>query len=84
MLVIRSLQTPTGWGLGNYRALSGVGREQCAGDPGDRRRSGYSLRTALVAAALSVLIGVLLSVVLARRPRRRVGPPGDRRPGRAW
>ena len=33
---------------------------------------GFSLRTALAAAALSVLIGVLLSVVLARRPRRRL------------
>ena len=33
---------------------------------------GFSLRTAVAAAALSVLVGVLLSMVLARRPRRRV------------
>jgi len=71
VLVIRSLQTPTGFGLGNYRALSGVGESNVLVTP-VTQALGYSLRTALVAAALSVLIGVLLSVVLARRARRQV------------
>ena len=71
VLVIRSLQTPTGWGLDNYRALSGIGESNVLVTP-VTQALGYSLRTALAAAALSVLVGVLLSVVLARRPRRRV------------
>ena len=70
VLVIRSLQTPTGWGLDNYRALSGTGENNKLIAP-VTEAVGYSLRTALAAAALSVVIGVLLSVVLARRPQRR-------------
>ncbi len=70
VLVIRSLQTPTGWGLDNYRALSGTGENNKLITP-VTDAVGYSLRTALAAAALSVVIGVLLSVVLARRPQRR-------------
>ena len=71
VLVIRSLQTPTGWGLGNYLALTGVGEHNVLVTP-VTSALGLTLRTGLVAAALSVLIGVALSVVLARRPRRRV------------
>jgi thiamine transport system permease protein len=70
VLVVRSLQTPTGWGLGNYRALSGTGESNVLVTP-VTDALGYSLRAALLAAALSVLIGVLLSVVLARRPAHR-------------
>lgn len=69
VLVIRSLQTPTGWGLDNYRALAGVGESNVLITP-VTAAVGYSLRTALVAAAFSVVIGVLLAVVLARRPGR--------------
>ncbi len=69
VLVIRSLQTPTGWGLDNYRALTGVGESNILITP-VTEAVGFSLRTALVAAVLSVVIGVLLSVVLARRPRQ--------------
>lgn len=71
VLVVRSLQTPTGWGLDNYIALAGRGEGNVLVTP-VTSALGYSLRTALMAAALSVTIGVLLSVVLARRPRRRV------------
>jgi len=70
VLVVRSLQTPTGWGLGNYRALTGTGESNVLVTPVTDALA-YSLRAALLAAALSVLIGVLLSVVLARRPARR-------------
>ena len=71
VLVVRSLRTPNGWGLDNYRALSGTGENNVLVTP-VVSALGFSLRTALAAAALSVLIGVLLSVVLARRPRRRL------------
>jgi thiamine transport system permease protein len=70
VLVVRSLQTPAGWGLDNYRALAGVGESNVLITP-VTAALGFSLRTALVAAVLSVVVGVLLSVVLARRPRRR-------------
>ena len=70
VLVVRSLRTPTGWGLDNYRALTGVGESNVLITP-VTQAIGYSLRTALIAAVLSVTIGVLLSVVLARRPRGR-------------
>ncbi len=69
VLVVRSLRTPSGWGLENYRALSGIGEHNVLVTP-VTTALGLSLRTALAAAALSVLVGVLLSVVLARRPRR--------------
>ena len=36
VLVVRSLQTPTGWGAGQLPRAVGDRREQCAGDPGDR------------------------------------------------
>ncbi len=68
VLVIRSLQTPTGWGLDNYRALSGTGESNVLVVP-VVDALWNSLRTALVAAVLSVAVGVLLSVLLARRPR---------------
>ena len=80
VLVVRSLQTPSGWGLDNYRALSGIGENNVLITP-VTSAIGYSLRTALLAAAVSVLIGVLLSVVLARRPSSSGG--GRRAAGRA-
>jgi thiamine transport system permease protein len=80
VLVLRSLRTPDGWGLDNYRALSGVGESNVLITP-VTDAVGYSLRTALVAAVLSVLVGVALSVVLARRPRPDA--PGGRLVGRA-
>ncbi len=80
VLVLRSLRTPAGWGLDNYLALSGVGESNVLIAP-VTAAVGYSLRTALAAAALSVLVGVALSVVLARRPRRDA--PGGRLAGRA-
>src|SRR6185436_18828228 len=61
VLIIRSLRTPSGWGIGNYLALSGVGEHNVLVTP---------VTTAL---GLSLLIGVALSVVLARRPRRQSG-----------
>jgi thiamine transport system permease protein len=71
VLVVRSLRTSSGWGLDNYIALSGTGENNVLVTP-VLTALGFSLRTALAAAALSVMIGVMLSVVLARRPRRRL------------
>ena len=75
VLVLRSLQTPAGWGLDNYRALAGTGQGNALSVP-VTTALGYSLGTALAAAVLSIVVGVLLSVVLARRPRRRLARRG--------
>ena len=76
VLVLRSLQTPTGWGLDNYRALSGDRREQRAGDAGDRRALATRCARPLLAAALSVLVGVLLSVRARPSPAPSGGAAG--------
>jgi thiamine transport system permease protein len=70
VLVVRSLATPTGWGWDNYRNLSGVGQNNVLLVSG-MAALGNSVRSAVIAAALSVTVGVLLAVVLARRPRGR-------------
>ncbi len=69
VLVVRSLATPTGWGLGNYRNLSTVGQHNVLLVPGTAALVN-SLRSAAIAAALSTAVGILLAIVLARRPRR--------------
>ncbi len=69
VLVIRSLQTPDGWGLANYRGLADVASGNVLLVPATTAL-GNSLRIALTATVLAVLLGVMLSVVLARRPRR--------------
>lgn len=69
-LVTRSLQTQSGWGLGNYRAL---------GDPDATsalrvsvsEAMANSLRTAVDATVLAMVLGLLVSVVVSRRPRSR-------------
>ena len=71
VLVVRSLSTPAGWGWDNYRNLATVGDNNVLLVSG-LAALGNSIRSALVAAALSVTVGVLLAVVLARRPRGRL------------
>jgi thiamine transport system permease protein len=71
VLVVRSLETPTGWGFDNYRALASTGEGNAPAAP-VTEALWNSLRTALIAALLSLAVGVLLSVVLARRPRKAV------------
>lgn len=70
-LVIRSLTTDTGFGFENYRNLATVGDDNLLLVSG-LQALGNSLRSAVIAAALSVAVGVALSVVLARRPHRPV------------
>ncbi|HET8589616.1 MAG TPA: iron ABC transporter permease [Nakamurella sp.] len=70
VLVTRSLQTADGWGLDNYRHLATVGENNVLLVSGTTALAN-SIRSAVIAAALSLTVGVLLSVVLARRPRGR-------------
>lgn len=69
-LVARSLRTPTGWGLDHYRALGTVG-------PGLSvtvwDAAANSLRAAVDATVLAVVVGGLLALVVSRRPRSRAG-----------
>ncbi len=69
-LVLRSLQTGDGWGFGNYRALATSGSGRLFLVTG-WQALGNSVRTAVVAAVLALTVGVLLSLVLARKPRER-------------
>ncbi len=70
-LVVRSLRTPDGWGWGNYAALAGSGNGRLLLVTG-WQALGNSLRAAALATLLAVSVGVLLSVVLARKPRERL------------
>ncbi|MDO5495881.1 MAG: iron ABC transporter permease [bacterium] len=66
-LVIRSLQVAGGWGIGNYVNLGSTG----AGSPLNVtvwEALGNSVRTAAVATLIAVALGVIVSVVLSRRP----------------
>ncbi len=65
-LVIRSLHTADGWGLANYAGLAtvrkGIGVSAW-------EAAGTSLRTAVDATLLAVVVGGLAAVVVSRRPR---------------
>jgi len=71
VLVLRSLQTPQGWGWANYRALGQLAAGNVALVPATTATVN-SLETASTATVLAVILGVMLAVVLARRPRRRL------------
>lgn len=69
-LVVRSLRTPDGWGLGNYARLA---------EPADVLRvtpweaAVTSLRVALDATVLALVVGGLVALVVSRRPRAAAG-----------
>ncbi len=67
-LVAGSLQTPTGWSLDNYRALNTAGSNQALAAPATEALM-TSLRTAVDAMWLSLLLGLLVSIVVTRRSR---------------
>ena len=77
-LVVRSLRTADGWGPENYAALFGVGDAgvRLAVPVGDAL--GNSLRTATAATVLALVLGVLVSLVVSRRPRSVAGQRGLR------
>lgn len=72
VMVLRSLQTGNGWGLDNYRALGSLGEHNLLLVP-VTSALGNSLRAAGIAATLAVTVGVAISVVLTRRPRKAAG-----------
>ena len=69
-LVVRSLRTPTGWGLGNYVALGTTGGSNAL-TVTVWEAAANSLRIALDATVLAVVVGGLVALVVSRRPRRR-------------
>ena len=72
VMVLRSLQTPSGWGLDNYRALGELGSDNVFLVPASTALWN-SVRSAAVAAALALVVGMLLAAVLGRRPKHRAG-----------
>ncbi|MDR1151222.1 MAG: ABC transporter permease subunit, partial [Bifidobacteriaceae bacterium] len=71
-LAIRSLRTPDGWGLGNYARLAVAGGT--SGMPTSMlAAAGTSVRAAVGATAISLMIGMLVAGVLSRHPRTAVG-----------
>ncbi len=74
-LLLASLRTPTGWGLGNYVALGTTGgRNTLSVTVWDAL--GTSLRTAVDATVIAVVIGSLIALVVSRRPRTTAGRRG--------
>ena len=66
-LVVRSLRTPRGWGLDNYAALT-VPQDTLAVSA--LQAAGTSVRTAVDATVLALVVGGLVALVVSRRPRR--------------
>lgn len=69
-LVTGSLQVDGSWSLGNYRALTSTGDQQALLVPVTEALS-FSLRTAVDATWMSLLLGLLVAVVVSRRSRSR-------------
>ncbi|SEE66782.1 ABC transporter permease [Ruania alba] len=67
-LLIRSLRTPSGWGVGNYVALGTTGGDNAL-TVTVWEAAANSLRIAVDATVLAVVMGVLVALVLSRRPR---------------
>jgi len=71
-LVVRSLRTPSGWGIGNYVALGTTGGPNTLSVT-VWEAAANSLRTAALAAGIAVVVGLLVALVLSRRPAARAG-----------
>lgn len=71
-LVVASLRTRTGWGLGNYVALGTTGGPNTLSVTVWEALS-ISLRTAVDATVLAVVVGSLVALVVSRRPRSGAG-----------
>ncbi len=68
-LAVRSLRTPSGWGVENYANLAGTGTGYALAVPVWEALVN-SLRIATDAMVIAVVVGAAVSVVLSRRPRR--------------
>ncbi|GHS88613.1 iron ABC transporter permease [Actinomycetota bacterium] len=71
-LAVRSLRTTTGWGLGNYANLGTTGGRNTLSVT-VWAAAANSLRTAVVATVLALVVGALVALVVSRRPRARAG-----------
>jgi thiamine transport system permease protein len=69
-LVAGSLQTPDGWGLGNYRALATPGDNQALLVPVTTALV-TSLRVAVDATWMALLMGMAVSLIVTRRSHTR-------------
>jgi thiamine transport system permease protein len=69
-VLVRSLRTTEGWGLGNYANLATTGGPNALSVT-VWEAALTSLRTALDATVLAVLVGGLVALVVSRRPRAR-------------
>lgn len=71
-LLVGSLRTPGGWGLDNFANLATTGSRDALEVPvWDAALN--SLRIAVDATWIAMLVGVLICIVLSRRPRRPAG-----------
>lgn len=71
-LVLRSLRTPSGWGLGNYWALGSTGGDNAL-TVTVWQATANSLRIAVDATTIAVVMGALVALVVSRRPRSAAG-----------
>jgi len=71
-LVVRSLQTADGWGLQNYANLATTGGRGVL-NATVWAALGNSVRTAVLATVIALVVGVLVALVVSRHPRSRSG-----------
>lgn len=71
-LVAGSLRAPEGWGLGNYRRLAGTGGANTL-TVTVWEAAANSVRAAVDATVVAVVVGTLVALVVSRRPRSRGG-----------
>lgn len=66
-LLTSSLQTSSGWGLGNYRALGTLGSHNALSVT-VWEAAANSVKIALLATGIAVAVGTLVSLIASRRP----------------
>lgn len=71
-VLVRSFRTRDGWGLGNYVALGTTGGPNALSVT-VWEATATSLRVAVDATLLAVVVGGLVALVVSRRPRSRTG-----------
>lgn len=71
-LLLRSLHTPQGWGLGNYLNLGTTGGKNALSVT-VWQATANSLRIAVDATVMAVVIGLLVALIASRRPAHRSG-----------
>lgn len=67
-LVLASLQTPTGWGLGNYQALATQGSHNALSVT-VWQAAFNSLEVAALATVIAITVGTIVSLIASRKPQ---------------